>query len=845
MPVSFPKTVKVTNFKLSVMHIFLSLAMALFVVWSFITKKQYTTTIPNNPTASADFVDQFLESVDVEERLCQGETANWFRADESPGALPGDFFLRVSCDDICTLDNMNGFDCRRYGEIAQVNSYKDISIYTGYMDTNLSGMESRLESVFYPWSGSIQLSVSYRYKLAVEVPWFFGLNQRVADRGSNENSHTLVLDRDGRPFKHFAPAEVVMLSVAELVYIATGDRLKSKSNPVHEALRPFEDEELPDSPSRLPEWVYVQGVTVEVRVNCFSDNYDIPSATFSGGFLPKGLIASGATPVCLLSVVIPKPTDWRTDSVRVLDNAAEVYQSDIILTSVRIFTQGGSSHHRVWDLNALMLSFTSALVLLALPVKLVRVIAASGLGRLSRVYRRVIEQPFDLQQQCCRTVMQLMAGHASFSALADENSSGKEQNTISKARVRDCLQVLASGGEGKACPLMDRELESLTDMAFRQMLTLGQTRSRGLSDLTNTTGVAGIPCMKCGGRSSRDKAPATINNADFSRAACDPTMEICDLVRLFSATDRLSPLERLFMPAEILAARIDVSDAHPQGPEDPETVVGGQSKKLHDREEEDVDVRKLALRVQQLEAEVSSFKRTFEFNEGFTTGLSEVMKEVRRREASANAELNSALQRIEETEIRLLHTQHKVDEAVRQLEKRLQVGEFQEVHRALVAVPKLSEIPLRAPYQSVAGRTASRTESEASPYQSVAGRSASRAESEAHLASVAVPQLSESPRPPYQSMAARTASRMESEASLASASVKGAIPQVRTPQPFYTLSQLATESQAFFASQSLNATPPRRDTQAPAAVTTDTEGQYDGSTAIASSATQTPIIRAI
>eukprot|EP00931_Biecheleriopsis_adriatica_P020479 TRINITY_DN13676_c0_g1_i1.p1 TRINITY_DN13676_c0_g1~~TRINITY_DN13676_c0_g1_i1.p1 ORF type:complete len:735 (+),score=112.32 TRINITY_DN13676_c0_g1_i1:47-2206(+) len=671
MPVNIPKTVKIANAKLSILNNLLTAGISVFVIWSFFADRKYSATVSNWPSTTLDIDAGTLPTL-ARPKLCNFNPSARQLADYS---VPS--FL---CASLCNMSEMTSASCFSISNGWQSNSYQDISVHTGYNTQMWKARNNESWDVMsLPWAGNMHLVFEYSYRLAAEVPWVFGLNANIAARGSNINSYTLVLDRSGRPWKRFEPGEKIILSIAELVYIASGTRSKSELfDAIYQALQDFEDD--PDSSVRLPHGIYIQGVTLEAQINCFSDKSDMHAATSSRTSVTEHMHVSGTTPACLLSVSIAKNAEVTMTNLRIENEVL-----DVPMVSVRTTTKIGSSFHRVYDLNAILLSFTSALVLLALPVKLIRVLALLGLGRMSSIYRRVIEQPFDIRQQCSKTVMQLMTFAASFSTLADMDGTEGEGRSISKMRIRECVLAMAENAQHHDA-LDEAEVASLVDSALRGVVRIGQKGS----------------WFQCSDRKD-EEIPTKISYEDFFRAVGDEGMRPENLRTLFSTSERLTIMERLFMPWEIVAARRDAvtvrQSQHKQA--DPQVAAGGELEGRTAVVERTgfEDLRALSVRVQQLEAQVSDLKRasdfneaqvselkrTSDFNEGFGTGLTEVMTEVRARERSAMAELESALQRMTNMELRLLQAQDRVAAAVSALEKRLYEdllhSELQEAHR--------------------------------------------------------------------------------------------------------------------------------------------------------------------
>jgi len=186
---------------------------------------------------------------------------------------------------------------------------------------------------------------------------------------------------------------------------------------------------------------------------------------------------------------------------------------DINLMSLR-----DTSFLRAVDIIAATLFFSSAMVLVGLPKKLMRVFTLNCLGQLSRIYRSVVTPTFNIQYQCAKAVIQLVAQSVSFVELADQHSvCGVEHGGISIRRMEERVGAICR----HRADLDEREVRVITEFALS------------------------------GATSTEDEQQTMIDIDTFCHAIGSEDISIERIANLFDRERRPCLLERIFFPPRL------------------------------------------------------------------------------------------------------------------------------------------------------------------------------------------------------------------------------------------------------------------------------------------------------
>eukprot|EP00811_Abedinium_folium_P013682 NODE_2272_length_2251_cov_10.414313.p1 GENE.NODE_2272_length_2251_cov_10.414313~~NODE_2272_length_2251_cov_10.414313.p1 ORF type:complete len:609 (+),score=165.11 NODE_2272_length_2251_cov_10.414313:111-1937(+) len=226
-----------------------------------------------------------------------------------------------------------------------------------------------------------------------------------------------------------------------------------------------------------------------------------------------------------------------------------------------------SSSFSVLDPYQVYLQVVSVFVILRLPMLFMKVLVTKGLGRLSPIYDRAINEPFDVHAEICATSLSTLTAQATFALMVDEVDG------ISKLRFKDALKAALSAHRDL---LDDVELDALAQICFERVVRRAQNpRSNGMFPCLGST-----PPKRLGhimSDKAKEKATAraaeSISADELVHAALSfRRVGISELAKLFDVDRAPCFLERLFMPGQLrnLGARVAaVRDCRPAADEPP------------------------------------------------------------------------------------------------------------------------------------------------------------------------------------------------------------------------------------------------------------------------------------
>jgi len=574
-----PKTVTIQNLRLNLAYVVLVVAVLVYCIWKFMGDLGFTTTINNGPELLMIFDTASLEDASgrlMPDGLCAhtqwhpSKPATWDLSIEHA-------YLRFRCEAMCKGTVTT--DCQDRYEMGEISSVRELAfrlsrtvIEDGPNVTIPENLGPSIplppgtvlqESTFFPAADQVGIQFDVKYALERNVPFFFWTNNGIEPRGQTEGAQdsavsirTVVLDRDGRPWRSFGHGEEVSLKATEVFQAATG----RSTGAVPAGLEGYVNGSATGSYSEFPFWVYLSGSLVDATVDCFTNDHDLRSRGNSNSNVDWSMSSSPAEPVCLLQFAIVAPRDYR---LSVEKESGRIRRTSI--SSLRIVSKQGRSFHRVPDLNATVLNLTSMIVLLSLPQMLMRFVILHLLGHLSRVYRHVVDQGFDIRSQCGRTVTQLMANTALFSELANvPGPNGEEHGGISRDRM---LRFIKATLRHQKNVLDPQEVNALNKTGFDQTV-----KAPTLPRLE--------PLFLCASR-HEDPPGDILTIDDFSRTVGNHDLPFDDIVRLFDADRRRGWGETLFTPPELWRA----IHASKTGAESQDTSQGGSDQMSVDHDD--------------------------------------------------------------------------------------------------------------------------------------------------------------------------------------------------------------------------------------------------------------------
>jgi len=360
---------------------------------------------------------------------------------------------------------------------------------------------------------------TYAYELTKAVPylstWFFSPSQA----GTDAKARTVVLSSDGAPFRTFAPGEEVIISLRQVLAVV-------KDLPPHYAR---------SDANNVPWEVFRDGIEMRMLVQCFNNDAEVNEASLKMG-------ASNAVPVCYLSITYvrccPDFQRWeaRPDNRVVVDRA------------VLIRTESGRSVYLMPDTASVVVSLTSALVLLALPMKIMRLFTLFLLGRLSKVYHRVLVQTFDIAEQTTTMAVLLMKNSVPFLELSDVNSTSTGHPGISRVRF---MERLKQALQQRRNVMDDAETSAFLDYCLNNIRRGRRTPLQHFRDSF---------CHRKNAKDANSNEQEAMCDIDTFNVHCsyDSAVDLDTAVALFDVDRKRGFMERLFTPASVSQSLAEV-----------------------------------------------------------------------------------------------------------------------------------------------------------------------------------------------------------------------------------------------------------------------------------------------
>jgi len=384
--------------------------------------------------------------------------------------------------------------------------------------------------------------------MSVPAPWF--LNSAFPTYASREKvrARTVLLNSSGMPERIYEQGEKIIIPLPQLlqlmVIMGTDDR--SGYNPWDGALKQVYST-FPGDAARLPLWIWDQGATIYVKVDCVSYAGDLKdkakslAASLNKSYMESAwnlerLEPSPSLPVCLMYFDLEKP-ESRTYTVITKQPGILERRLDVKISLLR---HSETSFFRAHDLMASVMYATSVMVILGLVNTVFRFFALFCLGQLSTIYASVVNPIFDVQHHCAKAVMQLVSQSVSFVQLTDRSSDGVvERGGISRKRMVERLMAI---NHHRHADLDGKEVLALADFAFTNVAA-SQPMSKTLTGLFGTGSGKKTKCT--------DAAQAFIDIDHFCQATGSDTMSIDTIAHLFDRDRRSYPLERFFFPTSL------------------------------------------------------------------------------------------------------------------------------------------------------------------------------------------------------------------------------------------------------------------------------------------------------
>jgi len=529
---TIPKTVAITNPRINGVYYALMLAMVLFSIWNFFESKQFyakiSAEIQTFVIVEGESKANALRLNVTTHRLCPPEkryTSHMQQPD--PAVVPGlplvtwiedeprKTWIQVSstCLPMCSngTDDEDRRTCVSSLTFAHQRNSQEVALWSArhvlrkdgtYVDS-LLGL-SVMGSVF---------RFHYIYTLERAVPMLSRwLNSVQDDTGNETTAQTVLLDSGGRPSKFFPPGSRVVLSIQDVLAAVHGF-------PAH----------LNVANGEVPWEVFRDGLELTGHVECYNDAGTLHRV--ADGKLDS--LSIGREPICLLTLSYSRccadMDSWFQDADR----------NTIVDRAVTLRTRSTTSNMKFVDTSKIVVSFTSILVLLALPMKFMRWFITTFLGQLSTLYGRVLEHVFDIQRETATMAILLMSNSVAFLELTDVECDKSQLPGISRERMTERMQQVM---RQRRQDLDDNEVAAFVDCCYMSLL-----QDKGDDSTFNKFGQKLLPWHK---RCTVDKGMKEMIDIDTFNGHCSfhSPVNLEAAVRLFDKDRQRLWLERIFTP---------------------------------------------------------------------------------------------------------------------------------------------------------------------------------------------------------------------------------------------------------------------------------------------------------
>eukprot|EP00438_Fugacium_kawagutii_P022040 Skav220151 [mRNA] locus=scaffold564:14955:16688:+ [translate_table: standard] len=229
------------------------------------------------------------------------------------------------------------------------------------------------------------VELTYSFQLAQPPPFFFQSDPYLANRKTNQDAHTIAVDKNWKVLFSVPPGEEIVITPPGLLALAGW------------------------------EWnlqVLLKGGEFSAAVNCYNDGMDLPSLDWTDH---SAVIPSSQIPLCLVSV------DALRDSsvAKFTDLAAG---NSMVTAHIRFDTRTGDSFFRCPSLAGLILSLIQGIILLSVPTALSTFFATSCLGSLSQIFKRAQVECFFIGFQMPSLGLRLVSDSMALATLSTEAS---------------------------------------------------------------------------------------------------------------------------------------------------------------------------------------------------------------------------------------------------------------------------------------------------------------------------------------------------------------------------------------------------------------------------------------
>jgi len=398
---------------------------------------------------------------------------------------------------------------------------------------------SHSHNYFVPTIEAMSLRFSFNYQMPQRglLSWN-SLPTTYVPHSSRADTTTVVIDSEGNSWRTFSAGDDILLSLPDLLLIAGIGSLDVRQPLAGANRMPRASQISKAGPSSR-----LSGVELSVSVSC----------------------TSGHQKRCEMHVE-SSAGNWVVSKLRTGLQGSDVYK----IHGVRVKANMIGSV-LLWDWQNFLLNVASSLVFLEVPVRITFFIAVYLCGHMSRIYRKLVFQYFDISKESASMAMRLIEMYGSFSNLEATFENEEGAGYIRKEDLHKSLSHVVSQRKHL---LDDEEVEYMTkfcldsvDHSFNRFEVRAQRcDSSVLAVLAEGLGQVGSFFMDllhttCCKKSSDDPAINEIYLDSFA-AACSSSdmMSFDDFVKLFDRDRRVGLMEAFFTPMHLRAhfARLEL-----------------------------------------------------------------------------------------------------------------------------------------------------------------------------------------------------------------------------------------------------------------------------------------------
>jgi len=408
--------------------------------------------------------------------------------------------------------------------LAHTRSSEDVALWTARHV--LRGDGPYVDSVLGFSALGAEFRIQYTNELQEELPslsrWLYG--NALTSVTSELTSLTILLDKNSRPSRFFPPGAGVVISMEEILGVVRG----------------MPDSQ--DSPDTIPWEAFRDGIELGIQVECSNDIARIRGIELSS----MSQNYDNYNSICTLAIVFIRCCAdfamWTTQGSGAAGSNSSVTVDRAIL--LRAFSSTGFVFYP--DASTIVNGLTIAFVLVGMPSKFMRWFIITFLGRLGKLYRRVLIQVFDIQQQTATMAVLLMSNSVAFLELSDVKRQGGGHPAISKGRLEERLKTVL---QQRRHILDDSELSAFVSCCFKN-LKEGMGDSRRLNQLLDRMRRRK---PRLDDDDDDDDETDTILDIDTFNLHCsyDSAIDLDAAVQIFDRDRRRGPLERFFTPGGV------------------------------------------------------------------------------------------------------------------------------------------------------------------------------------------------------------------------------------------------------------------------------------------------------